>query len=141
MQGFHLLDPLTTADDINHMSKKEFEETLPTLLKEVLSNHSGLKENINDKEPTPSSSHTLLLEKEESEEKISEAEWTTIVSKDVRKTLKTAPVHKAGPMAYRELPGFTSSLSRIQTNRASVVSVKRSAQKSFSSCLRMFSAR
>lgn len=90
-----------TADDINSLVKKQLTEVLPGLLKEALENHGSITKTttkvVKDKEPIKR--HMIVIEKKEDEEdeekRITEQTWSTVVSKDVKKTLKTVPVIKA----------------------------------------------
>lgn len=81
-----------TADEVNSLVKTQLTEVLPGLLKDVLENHSGFSSTnttakvVKDKEPNKI--HTVVLEKLEDD-------WTTVVQKDVKQTLKSVPVLKA----------------------------------------------
>lgn len=87
-----------TADDVNSLVKKQLEDVLPGLLKEAFEIHSGSSNTaakvLKDKEPIKK--HIIVIEKledEEDEEKtITDVKWSTIVSKDVKNTLKEVPV-------------------------------------------------
>ena len=81
--------------DVPSLVRKELTELLPLLLKEALNGGETVPKPL---EETPQESHTIVLKKigeGEDEEKLSEGEWTKIVQKDVKKTLKNVPVLKA----------------------------------------------
>ena len=87
--------------DIQSLIKQQLTDTLPGLLKEALHNHSFLDKTVKDSDvDVPVNSHTIVIEKlnegdEDDKAVISEEEWTTVVKKDVKKTLKSVPVIKA----------------------------------------------
>ena len=116
-----------TADDIKSMIKQEFTEILPGLLQEALNKHSNTEKPLEDGDEPQGTSHTLILEnlhssvdEEEAKEeaKISEQEWTTMVSKDVKKTLKDVPVLKARSTNGAAKLHFKSKEDRDQATEA-----------------------
>lgn len=87
--------------DISALVRRELTDVLPGLLREVLKEQQSVPDDKKIKEE-PTERHTLVLEKktdgvdeEEDNTKMSEQEWTTVVKKDVKKTLKNVPVLNA----------------------------------------------
>lgn len=95
----------TAPSDIQAIVKQQLTDVLPGLLRDALQEHSNQVQT--PKEETPentipavSTSHTLVIERIPDggeENKITDAEWTTVVKKDVKGALKTVPVIKAAP--------------------------------------------
>ena len=87
-----------TAEDVTSLVNTQLKEVLPGLLKDVLEKHSnstvGPKMSQRAKEE-PIETHTIIIEKEDEDEKITENEWKTVTRGDVKKTLKSIPVVKA----------------------------------------------
>lgn len=88
-----------TAEDVQSLVRTQLTDVLPGLLKEALENHDCPKEEKKEDEK-PSESHTLVIKKiqeseDDKENKITETEWTQVVKKDVKNTLKSVPVIKA----------------------------------------------
>ena len=97
---------LQSPGEIQTLITQQLTDVLPRLLEEALRKHSEsdskLTEKVEDVKRVPATSHTLAIEKiqvneeEENEEnRMTKQEWSTVVSKDVRKTLKAVPVIKA----------------------------------------------
>ena len=90
---------VSSQPDIQSLIKQQLTDTLPGLLQEALQKHSSLDTTVKDSIDVPVS-HTIVIEKlksgdEEEQVEISEEEWTKVVKKDVKKTLKSVPVIKA----------------------------------------------
>lgn len=93
--------------------KEELAKLLPGLIKEGMAGLAQPRsDGVKTPDPAPIVMHTLVIEKiigEEEEEgtdiKISENEWSTVVKKDIKNTLKSVPVRRA-----HATPGGTAQL-------------------------------
>ena len=90
-------------NNLEEIIKNQLSEVLPDLLKTALSTlpaMQGQAHAVEDKRPPQDKVHTLTVEMKPEEEEgksipITKSEWTTVVRRDLRGTLKAVPVQKA----------------------------------------------
>lgn len=90
------------SEIMENIIKKQLTDVLPNLLRDALSTFPPVKvqrESIQEEKPLPKL-HTLTVEKKPEEEEgavqpITESEWTKVVRKDLKGSLKSIPVQKA----------------------------------------------
>ena len=91
----------STAGNVTEASmKKMLTDLMPGLLDEALGKHlpthsASVPEVTAPVTKEPIKTHSLLIEKIQGQEDISAGEWTTVVKKDVQKSLESVPVKRA----------------------------------------------
>lgn len=125
------------ANTIEAIVKKQLTDVLPELLKNALQTLPAIptqhSDNVIDKvEKSLPTKHTLTIKRkaEEDSEEITESDWVTVVSKDVKRELKAVPVQRASVNNGTATLNFTSKahLDKAQKALATKYSVSPSSE-------------